>query len=703
MPPRGRGRGKNRGRGSKRNGSGRLAEPDLLADDIRVLHYLTRQEIEMHIETSFQSTGEYATAHKEATDLEFQQQAKPIEKHNKSGQVFDAWVMAAPPEDARNLGFLIRVQVPEQEDDEQPDIMPKIGEMCHVEFVDGKNKSGSFYSERTGDYIPVQKKFKDYLEFKVLGINSQWTEFLKQKIPEKPGHCKLEPKVQNHITITIHIHLSRTTYNAETEALSHILTEKPGLLRFLVLLNEPESSTDLSQVYPHMFDAGRITCEKIRSQFLKMHDSLDDDQIHAYGKLDKIPEGVFFLSGSAGSGKTRWCLSMSALAQAGDPSAKVLYLLDVNKSLDDAASKMVRMYKDLGLNKKVIRMLKWPKELRKGMESDPKMGKVELDEDSKRADAAHRAPPNDEYRAPTLDEAACQYFRARADSEEFAMVRSFLDFGDIEPCDWDEMHRVVFDQCRDLIEGIYPQVLKEADFIATTPVAAFCHFDGMFEPDLIFFDECAHARELSTLISISFFNPVAWFFVGDWRQTSPYVGFHSVKCAQLHLSLLERVDVTRGIDCQLLTNHRSLGGLHKLPSSLFYDGQMISQQPDDCVPNSLKHLQTYFLSFRKSKSSVSQMTLESVSTQSSESPLSDKSDVSTGPTDSSEPIASHVSEASLAPVVPRFLMDMGLPPKIHRKSFWNPGHHHWVMTRIHELLNDPLFLSKLTPPPRGQF
>ncbi|KAK4219022.1 P-loop containing nucleoside triphosphate hydrolase protein [Rhypophila decipiens] len=259
-----------------------------------------------------------------------------------------------------------------------------------------------------------------------------------------------------------------------------------------------------------------------------MYGDLDDDQRHAYRKLGNIPEGVFLLPGVAGSGKTRWCLSVAALAQAGDSIAKVLYLLDVNKSLDDAASRMVRLYKDLGMNKKVIRMLKWPKEIKKGMEM----------EEIRRGQQGFA---DDEYRVPTLDEAACQFFRTRAHLDEFEKVRRFLDIGNIRPRDWSDQHRLVFKESRELIEEIYRQVLKKADFIATTPVAAFCHFGGMFEPDLVFFDEAAHARELSTLIAISFFTPLAWFLVGDWHQTSPYVGHSGKECAQLHLSLLERI------------------------------------------------------------------------------------------------------------------------------------------------------------------
>jgi len=172
----------------------------------------------------------------------------------------------------------------------------------------------------------------------------------------------------------------------------------------------------------------------------------------------------------------------------------------------------------------------------------------------------------------------------------------------------------------------------------------------MFSPDLVFFDECAHARELSTLIPISYFEPDAWFFVGDWRQMSPYVGSHGLGCAQLHLSLLERVNRKYPLPWQLCTNHRALGDLHKLPSTLFYDSKMISPHSDERkFPDSLNHLRDYFLSFKDAKS---------------QTPKS---------------------------IVPRFMIDCGAVEKRFFRSFWNPYHQTWVMKRVRELLDDPAF------------
>ncbi|KAM7205306.1 P-loop containing nucleoside triphosphate hydrolase protein [Rhypophila sp. PSN 637] len=617
----GRGRENGRGRGGKKqNGSGRLTKSKLPSLATKRRHFITREEIEGHIKKTFQSIEEFADVHKQATDVEFVSQTKPIREHNESETSFHAWVMAAPPEDAQNLGFIFRVEITSR--DEIANLLPNIGDMCEVAIEHGSEWSALFYAERTSDLIPVHAELVEYPEFKVLNIDPKWAEVLRKKIPGNPNLNKLQHGDPNHVNIRIQLHLSYTTYNAETKALSHIQRGASCFQRrafeLLVLLSEPKSATDLSMVYPYMVDSEKISCEKLKSKLPKMYGDLDDDQRHAYRKLGNIPEGVFLLPGVAGSGKTRWCLSVAALAQAGDSIAKALYLLDVNKSLDDAASK-------------------WSSECLSGRRRLRRVWRMSQN-GARMTNTALR-----------LDEAACQFFRTSAHLDEFEKIRRFLDIGNISPRDWGDQHRLVFKESRELIEEIYRQVLKEADFIAATPVAAFCHFGGMFEPDLVFFDEAAHARELSTLIAISFFSPHAWFFVGDWHQTSPYVG-HS--------------DRTNVITHRLLTNHRSLGGLHRLPSNLFYDGSMNSKQQDDCIPHSLTYLRDFFLKFR-----------------------------GTATPPSPREISDGMSKAYPVSTVPRFVVDLESRPKHALKSFWNIKNHNWVMSRVSELLDDPMFLQ----------
>ncbi|RFU78586.1 hypothetical protein TARUN_3629 [Trichoderma arundinaceum] len=72
---------------------------------------------------------------------------------------------------------------------------------------------------------------------------------------------------------------------------------------------------------------------------------------------------------------------------------------------------------------------------------------------------------------------------------------------------------------RCLVTSLYRDVLAEADFVATTPVAASGSFATLFRPEIIFMDEAPHARELTTLIPMAYFDPLAWIFTGDVKQT----------------------------------------------------------------------------------------------------------------------------------------------------------------------------------------
>lgn len=635
----------------------------------------TLAEFRVAMINNFESISQFAEAHQDATDFEFKQQTGPIRAHNESKHIFDAWVIAAPPDEDASLGFIFRVAI--ESDDSIGGLLPDIGDQCEIQLVgNGGNTSRWYYSERT-NRLQLVGSLNRYPEFKVLDIADSWSKDLKPAFVDGDDLSQPPSTSQSATKVRVRLHLSETTYNAETGALENLLkspSEKQQLaFEYLVLLKDPTHHVGLHDEFPHIFDKWQIADEQLRSRLGEMVQELDDDQKSAFQKLGQIPEGVFFLPGTAGSGKTKWCLSVAALAQGAEPSAKVLYLLDINKPLDDTASKMVRLYRELGLNKKVIRMLKWPREMKKNSisntgakttnnesaekEADPKES-FEPDfrwsflDQWKLAEAASQGNPKDDFRAPTLDEAACQYFFDNRGTKDFTAIEAFLNIASTKPSEWCDGCKGIFERSRVEIEAIYREVLEDADFIATTPVAAFCHFNGMFSPDLIFFDESAHARELSTLIPISYFEPDAWFFVGDWRQMSPYVGSNSLMCAQLHLSLLERMNRKVHVSWQLCTNHRALGGLEKLPSTLFYNSEMISPHSDESkFPESLKHLRDYFLSFMGTE------------------PRTPKS------------------------AIPRFMVDCGTISKEeqHFKSFWSPYHQKWVMKRVYELLDDPAF------------
>lgn len=101
--------------------------------------------------------------------------------------------------------------------------------------------------------------------------------------------------------------------------------------------------------------------------------------------------------------------------------------------------------------------------------------------------------------APNLKEAAQQYLIEHL--EDFPLMSELLsaDQAEIESDgDFDdESVRIEWD-------ALFSRVLKETDFVVTTPVGA-AKIAPYFHPKLVIFDEAARARELATLAAIAFF------------------------------------------------------------------------------------------------------------------------------------------------------------------------------------------------------
>jgi len=600
----------------------------------------------------------------------------------------DAWVIAAPPPDDKSAGYVFRIDV--GNDPAFLSLLPTIGEPCHLIIDDGHKGSRAYNAKRSAGCVKLSSNWdatQEYTVFKLdkLASKEPWSGILRPIVPPNADPSNIQVNRKAAIKVKIQLKVSRTTFNAEMGALNHLTRPIDGAgfrqrtaFAHLVLPQEIRKYVDITTSFPHLRNPGLVTDKDIRDNLNRMYNFFDTDQRSAFRRLACIPDGIFFLPGAAGSGKTSFALAIAAMVQAAG-SAKVLFLIDINKPLDDTASKMIRLYKTLGLRKKVIRMLKWPRELAKGSfrdigDSDNFSAQAEPDatpeeDDGKRnfgsafidqwRRAATTSRAKGEFEALTLDEAACEYYLNN--KKEYSKIGKFIDQS-LEKLKTAGEKLVATSQCEADILGIYRIVLQEADFIATTPVAAFCHFDGMFDPDLVFFDECAHARELSTLISIAFFEPKAWVFLGDHRQTNPHTTTEHNASRQLELSMIERIAHTHNIQVDLLINHRSYGELQGLPSKLFYDGKMRSGRArDGNFPESVMHLRDYFSQFRKENARY---------------PHSD---------------------------VPRFIIylrtawrslvrkDKDGQKEHDRKLYWNPANHAWVMRRVEELLNDTKF------------
>jgi regulator of nonsense transcripts 1 len=476
----------------------------------------------------------------------------------------------------------------------------------------------------------------------------------------------LQNRHARSIKVQLQLEASKATMLAELGALDKLTNGRVSkaektAFSYIMKFGNPTQLSDLTASFPQLADLDDIPDDTLRAAMKEITDGFDEDQKQALASLSALPDRICFVPGGPGSGKTSWVLRMAILAQSGAARCPTLYLLDINKPADDAANRMYQMCEDLCIDKAVIRVFGWPlaekgdDEEKNDENGNDDWGDELLPKALKNADftegflrAMQPILPRDLRLAPTLDERAFEVYSDEPD--QHSEVNSALDnvlLADQAGRDFQADMRTL----RKALIPLYHQVLSQADFVATTPVAA-PRLSRIFNPELVIFDECAHARELSTMISLAYFEPKAWFFVGDHKQTEPFVEGANPYAKQLKISTMERAEKNDAVNYQLLVNHRAYGGLERLASELFYRGAMRSEkEEDDLCPLSVGHLRQY---------------LESLTTG---------------------------KELSGDLRVPRLLV-IGNAPEIEvGTSFWNPGHHDFVMKEVERLLNDLAFLQ----------
>ncbi|KFH43301.1 putative ATP-dependent helicase-like protein [Hapsidospora chrysogenum ATCC 11550] len=491
---------------------------------------------------------------------------------------------------------------------------------------------------------------------------------------------------ENSQNITIQWDTASVTSNAELAALRHLIEEKRvggrvpsarSLLAFKTIQDfhgTKKTYLNLHQEFPHLrnpVDPFFRIPQALQAKFK----AFNEDHRRAYHGLTMISNGLYFVNGCPGAGKTEWNMVLSALIQSRKRGrsnrrySPILFLVDINKTVDDAADRYFKLCKDVGLNRRILRMHGWPYEMRNS-DKLHQSGRHLSEESEPVADftkrflttaslAQHAALHRNPDKAPTLDEASWEYFERHKKGECFSLLAKILgrmESGEsLGSDDWKAL--------RSSLGVLYRAVLAQADFIATTPVAAYGRFPSLFRPEVIFFDEAPHARELTTLIPIAYFDPLVWIFTGDVNQTQPFVKGGNERdmerqglklnpfADQLRMSTMARAAVVGALDSHLLVNKRAYGNLHRLPSVMFYQGQMRSEHktPEAMYPPSTTYLRDYLRCLGRCKNTLNEnrvvVELESSAEQ------------------------------------------------MHRTSYWNPGHHQWVLEQAERLLKDEYFRS----------
>ncbi|KAF4339957.1 atp-dependent helicase [Fusarium beomiforme] len=646
------------------------------------------------------SVNEYVKRHENGTLIEQKNEETVLQRFNDLRTAFKAWPIA--PIDVLDNSFtrtwLLLVQVPSLSEEL---IFPSLTDNFRIDIEKRIQTPDGTYSLVNLSATRVKNPYEDAENLvpaavaKLAAFNVQVPRSRKNDDGEQVdfdlmehmrtasalddfGSLALDETRQQMIIITWDTFSN--TYEAELAALRRLAGDcqlesrkvgpkcKAAFEMILDFRGSDKTVINLHNIFPHLENPHHPE-HNIRHKLLRRFRSFNKDHMAAFSGLRKIPNGLYFVNGCPGAGKTEWNMVISALIQSvRRPGAKkrynpILFLVDLNKTVDDAADRYWNLTKDCGLRLRIIRMHGWPYE----MKNSDKLGNNQAQDSDQQTDFTKKflltaniqknlKVERNANKAPTLDEAAWDYFEMHKHGGFIALnkVLARLEAKEV-------MHHDEWKTLRNEVSKLYTAVLKQADFIATTPVAAYGNFSKLFKPDIIIVDEAPHARELTTLIPIAFFEPIAWIFTGDVNQTRPFVKSGDVRDAlkkglqvnpyseQLRLSLMARANGMGAINSSLLINKRAHGNLHKLPSDLFYGGKMSSDYSlSKRFPESVSYLRRYLEAFGNGRKLDANRAIVALSTSKEET---------------------------------------------HCRSFWNPVNQRWILVEVATLLQDPFFRS----------
>lgn len=683
--------------------------------------------------------SDFTRRHMIGTQKEFLLEKISIDAFNRKEHKFRAWPIFYI---CQNLDSAVMLFLVEPSDHDS--MLPKEGEKCDI-IIPGFEKSPATRADNPCSLWKVRNElWEKCLAFHVhlKGKEKIMGAFPNLKLVG--GKMKIPSTLRLQVRqATFELRVSTSTRDAELGALHSLEQGRKGewnglsqwqidAYKYFVLLESPTGYMRLFSRFPHMMDPF-LKPELTSPRLVKLVQDLNYQQKSAFQNiLQDIPNGICNIHGCPGAGKTHFNLVVAAALQSKDEielagsqspvpwDNKVLYLIDINRPLNDAANKMARLYNELGLTKKsridgsvvlrvVIRMHCWSYEKtaasRKRLQAEweelnhrmqqsenpegPRQGSnaqqnennaaaltdgsnigplqrynAEIDESQELPihefahafrNAEHsfraRAHQTEEYIAPSLDEAAWEMYERFKDTKYARLhtIRRQMDLG--RSTDLGHLENAE-------LEIVYRDTLLDADAVFTTPVSASKFSSSMFSPALVIFDEAPHARELSTLIALAKFNPAAWIFSGDVRQTKPFVGsLGNIPCKneharQLQVSMMARAQRAYPNAPSLNINHRALGNLQQLASTLFYSNKMIPaidpEQPGGVPPSTAYLRNRYIMPMKRDA-------------------------------------GNQVSRLLVS------LKDPGPARQPDDRSWWHPGHQRWVMDLVLKLLKDGRF------------
>lgn len=598
----------------------------------------------------FEDARKYHDIFQYGTRKEFEFEEDEVREFN-SKSIHKSWLISSHCSDDQHQHMVVLIKSPEKHA-----CFPKVGDPCKLIFARVLPKYSSEKSDKGREFDEHSLKKRKARFHKAFRIDNptklfklDWGDFSTFRISVDTAHeddplsstlkgftslvdlkdieqqqtrgssPSITPRDDTSFWTHVCADLSDTTMNVELAALEAAVSADPHgrvaqAFSYLREFKDPVSHFNLFEALPHMKDPDDAKGE-LPESFKALYRDLDEDQKAVYANLlSKLPARVGIIPGGSGTGKTQLMMVICALALARDrrsgafgakSGGPVLFVMEANRLVNDAATRIWQLFKQLGRDDLVIvRGYNLNYENAYGTQ-----GFLKADGDYQSPESLFEQcfPPRRADHIPqvregrkgeclvdTIRDFIRKFFLSRTD--EFPALTRWVTDGREEAglkSEWDI-----------LLQRALPHI----DIMVTTvngaakvaPAAG-----NAFQPKLVIFDEAARARELSTLVLISCFpSAEAWLFTGTCELSRPYVGSYGKKklwnpCKeQLRTPMMERAQYAIPDMQWLSLNHQAYGNLQDLPSNLFWDGKIKSAIPQyDRFPAATRHLLQYLQRF----------------------------------------------------------------------------------------------------------
>jgi len=312
--------------------------------------------------------------------------------------------------------------------------------------------------------------------------------------------------------------------------------------------------------------------------------------------MHALEHNIHWIAGVAGTGKSKLLQFIVLMALFGDKNSflplKILYLVNQNSAVNDFPKELQDAMVKMGKQNHIIRLHGYSSEINdwKSRIIDDKRPDI-FDEDNARracisvedeflvqhqlaniavsANNAAKASKKPRMEILSLSQAAWRYYSDHVD--QYPDLTAAL----VEKRDLEEL--------KDKIQNLYTDFLQQFGGVVTSTPYTGCltKFVRNFKADICLVDEAARINDLELLQILRKHDPELTVVVGDpcqmgpWRPPSDTENTIQPYAEYVSRSTLERAISYGGIvKASLTLNHRGLGGLVRLPSSIIYHDTM---------------------------------------------------------------------------------------------------------------------------------